>query len=94
VKTTLVVQPQNLDGTACGMPTPLQVFTHTLPVSTAYQHYPLLNTAVLNKATNLFGCPRVNIALDLTWVSGQAMVVHTLRPNDERPGWGGIYEHS
>lgn len=94
VKTTLVVQPQNLDGTPCGVSTPLQVFTHTLKVITPYHHYPLLNTAVLNKADDLFGCPRVNIALDLTWISGQAMVIHTLRPNDQRPGWGAIYEHS
>jgi hypothetical protein len=94
VKTTLVVQPQHLDGTPCGVSTPLQVFTHTMTVITAYHHYPILNTAILNKAADLFGCPRVNIALDLTWISGQAMVVHTLRPSDERPGWGGIYEHS
>lgn len=94
VKTTMVVQPQNLDGTPCGSATALPVFTHTLPVSTAYHHYPLLNTAVLDKANDLFGCPRVNIALDLTWMLGQAMVIHTLRPSDERPGWGGIYEHS
>jgi hypothetical protein len=94
VKTTLVVQPQHLDGTPCAVSAPLPVFTHTMTVITAYHHYPILNTAVLDKAGDLFGCPRVNIALDLTWISGQAMVIHTLRPHDERPGWGGIYEHA
>jgi len=93
VKTTLVVQPEHLNGTACGASTPLQVFTHTTTVTTALHHYPIMNTAVLNKASDLFGCPRVNVALDFTWISGQAMVVHELRPSDERPGWGGIYEH-
>jgi hypothetical protein len=94
VKTTLVVQPQHLDGTPCGTPTAIPVFTHTLKVIMPYHHYPLLNTAVLNKASDLFGCPRLNMALDLTWVAGQPMVVHTFRPNDQRPGWGGLYEHS
>lgn len=93
VRTTLLVQPEYTDGTACGVSTPLHAFTHTMTVITAYHHYPILNTAVLNKATDLFGCPRVSVALDVTWISGQAMVVHTLRPHDQRPGWGGIYEH-
>lgn len=80
--------------TPCGTPTALSVFSHTLTVITPYHHYPLLNTAVLDKATDLYGCPRLNMALDLTWRSGAPMVVHTFRPNDQRPGWGGIYEHS
>ncbi|WP_116950402.1 hypothetical protein [Jiangella endophytica] len=94
VKVDVVVQPQYLDGTACGVSSPITVFSHTLPVSTAYHHYPLSTQAVLDKDDDLFGCPRVNIAMDLTWVSGQPMVIHTQRPNDQRPGWGGIYEHS
>ena len=49
--------------------------------------------SVLDKATDLRGCPRVNLVLELTWLSGQPMVVHTFRPHDQRPGWGGIYEH-
>lgn len=93
VKVEVVVQPQHLNGSACGVSSPITVFSHTLPVSTAYHHYPLKTTAVLDKNQDLFGCPRVNIAMDLTWISGQAMVIHTLRPNDQRPGWGGIYEH-
>lgn len=90
----VVVQPQYPDGTSCGVPSPITVFTHTLPVSTAYHHYPLKTRVVLGKAGDLFGCPRVNVAMDPTRVSGQAMVIHTFRPNDQRPGWGGIYEHS
>ncbi|HEX4812682.1 MAG TPA: hypothetical protein VFV66_08000, partial [Nonomuraea sp.] len=82
VTTTLVVHPQHLDGTPCGTSTAFPVFTHTLRVITPYHHYPLLNTAVLDKATDLYGCPRLNMALDLTWRSGAPMVVHTFRPND------------
>lgn len=93
VRAKILAQPQHLDGTPCGVASPLTVFTHDLPVKAAYHHYPILTTAVLDKAIDLRGCPRVNLVLELTWLSGQPMVVHTFRPHDQRPGWGGIYEH-
>ncbi|RIQ18986.1 hypothetical protein [Jiangella rhizosphaerae] len=93
VKFDIVVQPQHLDGSACGVSSPIRVFEYQIHVIAPYHHYPLSATAVLDKNEHLFGCPRVNIAMDLTWLSGEPMVIHTQRAHDQRPGWGGIYEH-